>query len=288
MSAIHRPSSHLLFTAVPAIAASIAVLAFAAVGRNTWIVQAIAIVLACAIAVAGARVGGRTRIRFPAGALVCLTLLGIAIPLLSRSSGPHRWVALGPVNLYMASVLLPAFLLACSVWIARRGRFERLALAAIAGAGVLLAAQPDAPQALALFVAATFVVARSSSRSPASILTLIVVALTTAWAFSQPDPLHPIPHVEGVFALALSQSLFAGVAVIACAAALVIGRHVMSSGGRTWLSAIAAYYAVLFACSGAGMTPAPLIGYGAGPWLGFGLMVAAACAVERTAGQRPA
>ncbi|MFL5555974.1 MAG: hypothetical protein ACJ78D_09285 [Gemmatimonadaceae bacterium] len=39
---------------------------------------------------------------------------------------------------------------------------------------------------------------------------------------------------------------------------------------------VAVYYAVLYACSVAGLTPAPLIGYGAGPLLGFGLMVAAA------------
>jgi hypothetical protein len=37
---------------------------------------------------------------------------------------------------------------------------------------------------------------------------------------------------------------------------------------------VASYYAVLFLCSVAGLTPAPLIGYGAGPLLGFGLMVA--------------
>jgi hypothetical protein len=53
-----------------------------------------------------------------------------------------------------------------------------------------------------------------------------------------------------------------------------VGLHMSSSGGRPWLSAVAAYYAVLFACSVAGLTPAPLIGYGAGPLLGFGLMVA--------------
>jgi len=38
--------------------------------------------------------------------------------------------------------------------------------------------------------------------------------------------------------------------------------------------------AVLFACSVAGLTPAPLIGYGAGPLLGFGLMVATASALD--------
>ena len=36
-----------------------------------------------------------------------------------------------------------------------------------------------------------------------------------------------------------------------------------------------AYYAVLFACSIAELTPAPIVGYGAGPLLGYGLLAAA-------------
>ncbi len=104
-----------------------------------------------------------------------------------------------------------------------------------------------------------------------------------AWALSQPDPLQPVARVEGVFALALGHSLFAGAAVIASAAALVVGLHVNSSGERTWLSVVAAYYAVLFACSVAGLTPAPLIGYGAGPLLGFGLLVASASGLDTKA-----
>jgi hypothetical protein len=94
------------------------------------------------------------------------------------------------------------------------------------------------------------------------------------WAFSRPDPLEPVPHVEGVFALAFSHSPFVGIAVLASAVALVAGLCVISIRGHYWLYAVAAYYAVLFTCSVSGLTPAPLIGYGAGPLLGFGLMVA--------------
>ena len=201
----------------------------------------------------------------------------------SLARGGARARALGiawAYNLYMAPALLPSFLVACSVWIARGGRSQHFAFTAIVGASVLLAAQPDASQALALLAASAVAVARSPSRSPVSIVALAFAALATAWAFSQPDPLQPVAHVEGVFALALGHSLFAGAAVIASAAALVVGLHVNSSGGRTWLSVVAVYYAVLYACSVAGLTPAPLIGYGAGPLLGFGLMVAAASGLD--------
>ena len=257
-----------------------AVLAFGAVGRSTWIIQVLAICLACALALVGAKLSRRTNGRFPAGPIIVLSLLGIAVALLGEAPGPERWASLGPIQLYMAPAVLPAFLVTCSVWIARGGRSQHLALTAIAGASLLLAAQPDAAQALALLAASAVAVAKSPSRPPVSIVALAVVALATAWAFSQPDPLQPVAHVEGVFALALRHSLFAGALVIASAAALVVGLHVNSSGGRTWMSVVAAYYAVLFACSVAGLTPAPLIGYGAGPLLGFGLMVAAASGLD--------
>ena len=277
---MHLSHSQLLLIAVPAVAASMAVLTFGEVGRSTWIIQVLAICLACAVALMGAQLSRRTNAPFPAGPIIVFALLGIAVPLLAEAPGPERWASLGPINLYIAPALLPSLLAACSVWIARGGRSQNFAFTAIVGASVLLAVQPDASQALALLVASAVAIARSPSRSPVSIVALIFVALATAGAFSQPDTLQPIAHVEGVFALALGHSLFAGAAVIASAAALVAGLHANSSGGRSWLSVVAVYYAVLFACSVAGLTPAPLIGYGAGPLLGFGLMVAVASGLD--------
>ena len=266
--------------ALPAVAASIAVLTFGSAGRSTWIIHLLSICLSLVLALAGAQLSRRTNARFPVGPIIVFTLLGIAVPLLAGRPGPDRWVSLGPLNIYMAPALIPSFLVACSVWIVRGGRSQHFAFTAIAGASVLLAAQPDASQALALLAASAVAVARSPSRSPAFIIALAFTAVATAWAFSQPDPLQPIPHVEGVFALALGHSLFAGALVIASAVALVAGLYVNSSGGRTWPSVVAVYYAVLFACSVAGLTPAPLIGYGAGPLLGFGLMVATASVLD--------
>ncbi len=274
---MHSSRSHLLLIAAPAVVASFAVLALGGVSRSSWTIQLLAIILACAFAFAGRQISKWTSAPFPAVLILTLTLLGIAVPLLTNKPGPERWVSLGPLSLYIAPVLLPSFLVACSNCIERRGLLERrLAFAAIVGASVLLAAQPDASQTLALLIGSAVAFAKSRLTSPLSIVASSLAALATAWAFTRPDPLEPVPHVEGVFALALGYSLFAGAAVIGSAVALVAGLQVSSSAGRPWLSAVAAYYAVLFACSVAGLTPAPLIGYGAGPLLGFGLMVGVA------------
>src|SRR4029079_356556 len=99
---MHLSHSKLLLIAVPAVAASIAVLTFGDVGRSTWIIQVLAICLACALALVGAQLSRRTNARSPAGAIIVFTLLGIAVPLLADAPGPDRWVSLGRINLYIS------------------------------------------------------------------------------------------------------------------------------------------------------------------------------------------
>jgi hypothetical protein len=271
---------HLLVIAVPPVAASFAVLSLGAVGGGIWLIHILAICLACVLSVAGNQLPRLARAPWPAAAIILLTLAAVAVPLLRDSPGPNRWASLGPVNLYVASLVLPSFLAACSVYARRRGNCDMIAFGSALGVSLVLAAQPDASQALALLVGSTVGFVRYRSDTFKSVITLGAIALVTTWTFSRPDPLEPVPYVEGVFALALGHSLVTGLAVITSAITLVTGLYIRSFRGPSWLSAVAAYYAVLFACSVAGLTPAPLVGYGAGPLLGFGLMVAVSQWVE--------
>lgn len=276
--------SCLLSVAVPPIAASFAVLILGAVGRSVWVTHLLAICLAGAVAVVGNRLIRVTHARTVTLAIILATVAGITIPLLLRGSvGPNRWAAIGPLNLYMAPLLLPAFLAACSVYVRERNRYDLVAFAATIVVSALLAAQPDASQVLALLVGSAVAFARYRANALKSTVTLAIAALIAAWAFKQPDPLEPVSYVEHVFALAFWYSVLSGVAVVACAVTFVVGLLVCSFSGPAWLSAVAAYYAVLFICSVAGLTPAPLIGYGAGPILGFGLMVAVSRGIEAEA-----
>lgn len=272
--------SQSLLAAVPPVAASFAVLAIGAVGRGMWLTHLLAICLACVLAVAGSQLIRLARAPSPAAAIILLTVAGVSVPLLRDSPGPNRWALLGPLNLYMAPLLLPSFLAACSVFARKRGNCNMIAFAATLAVSILLAAQPDASQLLALLVGSMVGFLRYRSDTFRSVITFVAIALVMAWTFSRPDPLEPVSYVEGVFVLALGHSLFAGLAVITSAITLVTGLYICSFRGPSWLSAVAAYYAVLFACSVAGLTPAPLIGYGAGPLLGFGLMVAVSQWIE--------
>ena len=264
---------YLLMATFP-LAASLVVLGFAEVGKRLWLMHLLLICAVCLLVAAGQFLDPRTRRFTPAYGMALLTLIGIAAPLFIKSSGPHRWVRLGSLSLYMAPLVLPSFYAACAAFLRKRGKREPIAFAALIGASILLAMHPDASQVLALFAGAVVLLWRYCSDLFRPAVTLTIIALAAAWAFSRPDPLEPVPHVEGVFALALGNSLLVGLAVIASAFIFVAGLYAYSRRGFAWLAAVAAYYAVLFLCSVAGMTPAPLIGYGSGPLLGFGLLTA--------------
>lgn len=262
----------LMIVALPSMAASLLVLALASVGRNAWITQLLAIGLACCLAAVGRQFGTQVTRRIAAWAIMVLTLLGLAVPLFGDTSDPERWIGVGPLSLYAAPLLLPAWFAACAVLVGESGKHQVVVLAAVLTAASLLALQPDASQLLALLVGATVMAMRYRLGLRRASLVMLPLALMSVLAFSTPDPLRPLPHVEGVFALGLAHSLWAGLFIWASAAALLLGLWMQSLRGSFWLSAVGAYYAVLFVCSAAGMTPAPLVGYGAGPVLGFGLM----------------
>ena len=263
----------LLIVAAPPIVGSFIVLTLAAVGSGVWITHLLAIFLACCLALAGSLTRMLGHRQITAFAVVILTLISLTIPLLGDSSEPERWISVGPLRLYAAPLLLPSFIAACSVFVSKDDKHQMISLAAVLGAALLLALQPDASQVLGLLVASAVVVVQCRLGIFRLSIVVMPLVLITMWAFSLPDPLVPVPHVEEVFALGLGHSLFAGVAVIASAIALIVGLWIQSVSGAFWLSAVAAYYTVLFICSTAGITPAPLVGYGAGPILGFGLMV---------------
>lgn len=269
---MHTSSLSLLFVALPPIAGSFLVLTLAAVGRGVWVTHLVSIGLACCLAFAGSLMSKLGHRQITMFAIVILTLSGLAVSLFGDSSEPERWISVGPLRIYAAPLLLPSFIAACSVFAAHGGKQQMFSLTAVLGAALLLAFQPDASQVLGLMVAAAVVVVQYQLGAARLGVVVFPLAFVTLWAFSLPDPLEPVPHVEEVFALALSHSLFAGITIIASAIALIVGLWMMSVKGAFWLSAIAAYYSVLFLCSITGITPAPLVGYGAGPVLGFGLM----------------
>lgn len=192
--------------------------------------------------------------------------------------GVHRWVDVGPVHVNAAATLLPAAVVALAVLGDRRWNW--LAAAGMLG---LLVLQPDASQAAAL--GAGMIVVLVSLRAPALVRAGGVAAtvLAVAAACMRPDPLAPVPEVEGIIGLAWAWSPTAAAAVIALLAATALFPLWLVGRGRPSTPALA-----LAACCGVqalapafGAFPVPLVGMGMSPVLGFWLGTGALVAVHR-------
>ncbi len=203
---------------------------------------------------------------------ICLlATVACASPLVGHGDGPQRWWHLGGVTLYVASIVVPTCLVLCGRTPPDPARPLIASAAALVPLALVLALQPDLSQVLAITAAVAMILWQHDAPRPlafgvsASLLGAIGLARQT------PDPYLPVPYVEGVLFTAWHHSLVVAGAVVASAVVLIGGlaRH------RT-LRPAAAYLAVLSVCAIAGITPAPLVGYGSGPWLGFGLFVGAA------------
>jgi cell division protein FtsW (lipid II flippase) len=260
---------------IPAIAGSILLMHSAKVSTSLLLQQA-AVTAICIAVVLLTQLGKpsqfstrSTRLQLWVLAIVAFAVL--APVLFATQPGPHRWVALGPIRLYVASFVLPMGLLCLTEWPNRQSVIRTLWILVVA---LILAAQPDAAQATAFSIAALFALLRTGGSTPAKLLVLAGLSASLGWAWSQPDPLEPVAHVEGVLALAARHGVWALIAaVIGIAIPIVVLARQGQRLARPGLIVVAAYYAVIYVFASIQITPMPFLGFGAGPILGYFGMV---------------
>jgi hypothetical protein len=218
---------------------------------------------------------------------VVLTIVALAATLLSPDqSGVRRWIDFGGLHLNAAALLLPLAIVAL-VDIALAGP---ILLALIAAIAALLAAQPDASQATAFAVAGVILLARRRDLSPAMrLIAMIGLGAFAALAWSRPDPLQPVPEVEGIFPVLAGESLLlAAAAALALAASSLmplLSRVRAGVGGVAFGAPLAGYFVTVALMPCLGAFPVPLVGLGMsfpiGYWLGMAFLCARAPAPGR-------
>lgn len=266
---IPLPRFLLYWAAVPAVSLSIWLLYITQVPSTTQILQIVAATFASLVFIVLVR---SRRMKLPDSTewLALVLALSLFVPLLSNiQSGPERWLLLGSVRLYVAPVVLPTALFLLGAPLIRA---PGLYVASVTAVAVALVLQPDASQvsAFALGMLA-LVVSRTHFKLRFALLVVLLCCTAVAWQI--PDPLMPVRHVEGVFGLAAEESSFALVAALVSATlpvvALIWAAWITRSTGTF---AVAIYYAALFAQAPLQVTPVPLLGFGAGPILGYFLV----------------
>lgn len=222
---------------------------------------------------------GLVRVRWaglPVWALWLSPLILLITLFSADMQGVHRWIDLGPLHLNAAMLVLPSAVAALAGLAGKSLWPWGPALAC----GAILVAQPDASQAASLAMAAV-VIAMGGQRSFALRAAVILMGLAlTAVAWTRPDPLAPVPEVEGIIGLALALAPPLGVAACGLLLALVIWPLIAlrsaSTDFRLGAAALSALLAGWVATPFFGAFPVPILGLGMSPiigaWLGVGLL----------------
>lgn len=220
---------------------------------------------------------GQMRGRRWAPVALCAAPLGLAATFLSPAqSGVHRWVDLGPVHANVAMLLLPATVVA----LAAKARDRRWPWLAVMAVVALLAAQPDASQATAFAAAAALIAMISRERPWFRLMVLAAALALAALAWLRPDPLSPVPEVEGIIGMAFAVSPMLAALSLLCVAgtAAVPGMAARSGAPEVRLAGLSLSACLLVWATAPflGAFPVPFSGVGPSPilgaWIGVGML----------------
>jgi len=275
------PMSPLILVAapIPALVGSLLILHAAVVPRALFVQQAVVAIAAIAAVLFVERYA-KTKSPMRAAPWLMLGMAALlCTPLLSgASSPPHRWLGFVGFHLYIAPVVLPLFLLLWQRALSDNKTTAASSIAAAALIGVGLLAQPDAAQLTAFALASVPVLGLSKPWRLAKLLTLAALLIAAAIAWGQPVPLAPVPYVEGVFTLAATSSIWAlFVAIVSVALpTIALGWLALRTGSKSTF-AVMLYFGALYLLAPLQVTPVPLLGFGAGPIIGYFIMASQAC-----------
>ena len=193
--------------------------------------------------------------------------------------GVHRWIDAGPLHFNAAMLLLPSASVALAVLAQRQIWIWIAPFASL----ILLLLQPDASQATTLAVVMVAIAAATSARPLLRVGIIVGAVALATLAWSRPDPLQPIPEVEGIVGLAYGLSPLLAVAALALlvltaiSADMVMRYHRLTSRTGAWVLSLC--FLGWIATTYFGAFPTPWVGIGLSPivgaWLGVGLLAGA-------------
>lgn len=262
-----RKSAALLFgwASLGAVASGCYVMVAAHTGSAFWLRNLMAwlagALLACAL----------SRLRFSPP--VAIGVIGVCVGALACTflnadqMGVHRWINAGPLHMNVAALLLPLLLVALAAAPPDLALRSGVAIVVIA----LLYLQPDASQGSAFAVAALLLIGFESSRRLTGRMPIAIVFAIAAATWLRPDPLPPLPEVEGIIGLAWRISPLVAVSALVCLLVTVASPLILLPSGAAARVAIAmsSYFAVCAFAPCCGNFPVPLVGAGMSPIIGF-------------------
>ena len=186
------------------------------------------------------------------------------------SMGVHRWIPVGPLTIHAGAVCLPLAIVALGVLDAFGGKLRWGPTLLAISVATLLLLQPDAAQATAFAAAVFTLLMINKQRAAAAWAAALVIFVLAAWTWTRPDPLSPVPYVEGIIGLARQSGPVWVVASLAALAVLPLPFFIGRSGSRpAFVRALGVYLCVCLLAPFFRHFPVPLLGFGLSPIVGY-------------------
>jgi cell division protein FtsW (lipid II flippase) len=182
--------------------------------------------------------------------------------------GVHRWISIGPIRLYVSSIILPILIIQLGILFSVKN--ELLAIVFTIIVSITLFFQPDASQLTAFVVPMIIIIISKVKRSGLRhIVTLLLVSLIIlSWIFL--DSLPPVPYVEEIVKMVSSMGMFWFILGIASLAMLPLPYILLAPKIHKLVSrCVGLYFILVIISTWFGNFPVPLMGFGVSPIIGY-------------------
>lgn len=182
--------------------------------------------------------------------------------------GVNRWISIGPIRLYVASIVLPIFII--ELWRSLKTTNWWITAVITIGVSLLLALQPDASQTTA-FIIPMMIILLSNSKGNCyryGVLGVLSLIIIITWIFL--DNLPPVAYVEGIVRMVSEMGIAWLILGIASLVILPLPFILFPPQNFKLLSkSIGIYFVAVLISTIFGNFPVPLMGYGISPLIGY-------------------
>ncbi|AGA68238.1 hypothetical protein Desdi_0711 [Desulfitobacterium dichloroeliminans LMG P-21439] len=187
--------------------------------------------------------------------------------------GVHRWVSIGPIRFYIASIVLPILII--GLWkITKRFNWWIPTIITM-GVSLLLALQPDASQSTAFIIPMAIILFNKASKSRyrLSVSFLFSLIIILSWLYL--DNLPPVPYVEEIVKMVANMGVVWFVFGITSLVILPLPFFLFPpKNAKLPAKCLGLYFAIILISTLFGNFPVPIMGYGTSPIIGYFVAIA--------------
>ncbi|WAA08817.1 hypothetical protein [Fervidibacillus albus] len=186
--------------------------------------------------------------------------------------GVHRWISIGPIRFYVASIVLP--LLMIGLWEISKKSNWKTPMIITMGVALLLAFQPDASQATAFIISMAIILFNKISKRAhrLSVLGLFSFIIILSWQYL--DHLPPVPYVEEIVKMVANMGVGWFVLGIISLGILPLPFFFPPQHARLPSIGLGVYFIIVLISTLFGNFPVPIMGYGISPIIGYFVAIA--------------